>query len=170
MKVLRAQVQARSGVCVGAEETLVVIRTEEEQPRTWYTLSDATGSVTTAEIVRAHAERHRVEETLQEGKGEVGLADYEVRSWTGWHHHMTLCVLALLFVVLEQLRMGKKIPAVTASQVRAIFTELLRQPRPTYREIARKVSEVLRRNEEARIYAWYTKTGHFPPRKLKDTG
>jgi hypothetical protein len=59
---------------------------------------------------------------------------------------------------------------VTASQVRAIFTELLRHPRPTYREIARKVSEVLRRNEEARIYAWHTKTGQFPPRKLKDTG
>ncbi len=56
----------------------------------------------------------------------------------------------------------------TASQVRVIFTELLRHPRPTYAEIARKVSEVLRRNEESRIYAWFTKTGTFPPRK--DTG
>jgi hypothetical protein len=46
-----------------------------------------------------------------------------------------------------------------------IFTELLRNPRPTYREIARKVSEVLRRNEESRIYAWHTKTGKFPPPK-----
>lgn len=111
-----------------------------------------------------------MEETLQEAKGEVGLGHYEVRSWTGWRHHMTLCVLALLFVVTEQVRMGKKSPAVTASQVRALFTELLRHPRPTYREIARKVSEALRRNEEARIYAWYAKIGQFPPRKLKDTG
>jgi len=52
--------------------------------------------------------------------------------------------------------------------VRAIFAELLRNPRPTYREIARKVSDVLRRNEEARIYAWFSKTGKFPPHK--DTG
>ena len=72
------------------------------------TLSDVAAAASTAQIVRAHAERHRVEETLQEAKGEVGLGHYEVRSWTGWHHHMTLCVLALLFVVLEQLRMGKK--------------------------------------------------------------
>ena len=108
VKALRARVQTRSAGRLGAEETLVVIRTQEEQPQTWYTLSDVAAAASTAQIVRAHAERHRVEETLQEAKGEVGLAHYEVRSWTGWHQHMTLCVLALLFVVLEQLRMGKK--------------------------------------------------------------
>lgn len=108
VKALRARVQTRHQGRVGGEETLVVIRTQEDHPRTWYTLSDAITAVPTTEVVRAHAERHRVEETLQEAKGEVGLAHYEVRSWTGWRHHMTLCVLALLFVVLEQLRMGKK--------------------------------------------------------------
>jgi SRSO17 transposase len=108
VKVLRTRVQTRHQGRLGAEETWVVIRTEEESPRTWYTLSHASTAVATKELVRAHAERHRVEETLQEAKGEVGLSHYEVRSWTGWHHHMTLCLLALLFVVLEQQRMGKK--------------------------------------------------------------
>jgi SRSO17 transposase len=107
-KAIRARVQTRTKCRVGPKETLVVIRTLEAEPRTYYTLSDAAGAVPTTEIVRAHAERHRVEETLQEGKGEVGLGHYEVRSWTGWHHHMTLCLLALLFVVLEKLRLGKK--------------------------------------------------------------
>ena len=117
----------------GSRAMLMVIRTLEEPPQTWSTLSDGVAGVATTEIVRAHAERHRVEQPLQEAKGEVGLGHYEVRSWTGWHHHMTLCVLALLFVVLEQLRMGKKSPAVTASQVGALFTDLLRHPRPSDR-------------------------------------
>jgi SRSO17 transposase len=108
VKALRARVQTRGAGRLGAQETLVVIRTQEDKPRTWYTLSDAATAVPTTEIARAHAERHRVEETLQEAKGEVGLGHYEVRSWTGWRHHMTLCVLALLFVVTEQVRMGKK--------------------------------------------------------------
>lgn len=108
VKAIRARVQTRTKGRVGAEECLTVIRTLEAQPRTYYTLSDADRSVATTEIVRAHAEHHRVEEALQEGKGEVGLGHYEVRSWTGWHHHMTLCMLALLFVVLEKLRLGKK--------------------------------------------------------------
>lgn len=107
-KAMRARVQTRAKGRLGPEETLVVIRTLEAEPRTYYALTDAASAVPTTEIVRAHAERHRVEETFQEGKGEVGLSHYEVRSWTGWHHHMTLSLLALLFVVLEKLRLGKK--------------------------------------------------------------
>jgi SRSO17 transposase len=107
-KAIRAGVQTRTKGRVGSEESLVVIRTLGAEPRTYYTLSDAASAVATTEIVRAHSERHRVEETLQEGKGEVGLGHYEVRSWTGWHHHMTLCLLALLFLVLEKLRLGGK--------------------------------------------------------------
>ena len=53
----------------------------------------------------------------------------------------------------------------TVPQVRAIFTELLRQPRPSAERIAAVVSGVLRRNEEARIYHWYKATGGFPPRR-----
>jgi SRSO17 transposase len=108
VKVLRARVQTRTKSRVGAEECLVVIRTLEAEPRTHYTLSDAAPSVATTELVRAHAERYRAEQTFQEGKGEVGLGHYEVRSWTGWHHHMTLCLLALWFLELEKRRLGKK--------------------------------------------------------------
>jgi hypothetical protein len=61
---------------------------------------------------------------------------------------------------------GGKTPAVTVGQMRAIFTELLRKHPPTAREIAEAVSRVLRRNEEARIYHWYSKTKEFPPRRI----
>jgi SRSO17 transposase len=44
------------------------------------------------------------------GKGEVGLGHYEVRSWVGWHHHMTLSLLALWFLVLEKDRLGGENP------------------------------------------------------------
>jgi SRSO17 transposase len=108
VKAIRRQVQTRSHGRLGPVESLVVIRTLETSPRTWYTLTAAGPEVPLVEIVRAHAERHRVEEGLQEAKGEVGLGHYEVRSWTGWHHHMTLSLLALLFVVLEKLQLGKK--------------------------------------------------------------
>jgi SRSO17 transposase len=107
-KAIRARVQTRTKGRVGPAESLVVIRTLEAEPRTYYTLSDVPLAVPTTTLVWAHAERHRVEETLQTGKGEVGLGHYEVRSWTGWHHQMTLCLVALLFLVLEKLRLGKK--------------------------------------------------------------
>lgn len=38
--------------------------------------------------------RWTVEECLETGKGEVGLDEYEVRRWAGWHRHITLALLA----------------------------------------------------------------------------
>jgi SRSO17 transposase len=93
---------------VGPAETLVVIRNLGREAPFWYTLSNARREERLAALVRVHSERHRVEETLEEGKGEVGLGHYEVRSWVGWHHHVTLSLLALWFLVLERRRLGKK--------------------------------------------------------------
>ncbi|RYZ18040.1 MAG: hypothetical protein EOO70_00080 [Myxococcaceae bacterium] len=39
-----------------------------------------------------------VEEDFESAKGEVGLADYEVRTWSAWHRHMTLCLVAHVFL------------------------------------------------------------------------
>ena len=58
--------------------------------------------------MRGRSERHRVEEVFQEGNGEVGLDHYEVRSWVGWLHHMTLSLLALWFLALERGWGGKR--------------------------------------------------------------
>ena len=63
-----------------------------------------------AELVRVRFARHRIEEVFGAGKGEVGLGQYEVRSWVGWHHHMTLSLLALWFLILERRRVGGENP------------------------------------------------------------
>src|SRR5262249_57312984 len=83
--------------------------------QTWYTLSNAPGRVPVERLAQVHGQRHGVEEVLQAGKGEVGLAHYEVRSWVGWHHHMTLSLLALWFLAREKQRLGKKNPGVNGA-------------------------------------------------------
>jgi SRSO17 transposase len=47
------------------------------------------------EVVRAAGSRWTVESGVEEAKGEVGLDQYEVRSWTGWYRHLTLAMWAL---------------------------------------------------------------------------
>ena len=97
---------------VGRRERLVVIRTVDRQPRCWYTLSNASAEVPLAKLVEVHSRRHGAEELFGAGKGEVGLDHYEVRSWVGWHHHMTLSLLALWFLQLERNRLGGENPGV----------------------------------------------------------
>ncbi len=62
------------------------------------------------ELARVAKAEHRVEECLERSKGEVGLSDYEVRTWRGWHHHHALCFLAVWFLTLRTIR-GKKADA-----------------------------------------------------------
>jgi SRSO17 transposase len=50
-------------------------------------------------MVRAVGCRWRIETAIEEAKGLVGLADYEVRRWDGWHRHITLSLLAHAAVV-----------------------------------------------------------------------
>jgi hypothetical protein len=104
VEVLHASVETKSK----SQERLTVIRTVESQPKTHYTLSNAAAGVSVEEIAWAHDDRHRVEDMFALGNGEVGLDHYEVRSWVGWHHHMTLSMLALWFLVQERQRVGEK--------------------------------------------------------------
>jgi SRSO17 transposase len=56
------------------------------------------------DLARVAGRRWSVEECFEAAKQEVGLADYEVRSWHGWHRHVTLAMLAL--ALLAALRAG----------------------------------------------------------------
>lgn len=51
-----------------------------------------------ATIARVAGKRWRIEECFKLAKSQLGLADYEVRSWTGWHRHMTLVLAAQVFL------------------------------------------------------------------------
>ena len=67
-------------------------------------LCNADESIDLSDIVRKHACRFWIERAFQDGKTSVGMADYQVRGWLGWHHHMTLVMVASLFMLKERLR------------------------------------------------------------------
>jgi SRSO17 transposase len=102
---MMVRVRAKQDGRIGPEERLVVIGAVGES-RTDYALTNAGPEVPLAEIVRAQRQRHRIEEIFEAGNGEAGLDHYEVRSWVGWHHHMTLSLVALWFMCLERRRVG----------------------------------------------------------------
>jgi len=58
--------------------------------------------------VRMSGMRWPIETCFEDSKQLLGMGSYEIRSWTGWHHHMTLVILAHFFVVRMSLRLKKK--------------------------------------------------------------
>jgi hypothetical protein len=95
----------------GHAEILVVSRYRERESQKVvqvdFYLSNALPETPLAAFARVAKAEHRLEECLQRSKSEAGLADYEVRHWTGWHHHQTLSFIATGFLVTETHR-GKK--------------------------------------------------------------
>jgi SRSO17 transposase len=67
-------------------------------PEMAYVLVFAPVGTTLQEMVEAIGSRWTVEQCFEEAKGEVGLDQYEVRSWQGWYRHITLCMLAHAFL------------------------------------------------------------------------
>ena len=162
---VRAKTEKRR---VGPEEVLVVFRTQEGEGWKYDPcLSNASAATPVAEFARAFKAEHRIEECLQRAKGEAGLAHYEVRTWAGWHHHMTLSLLASWFLVKETGREKKSTPALTVPQLRIVLAKLLLHaldataPEAAARDCERR----LRRKEQARLYHWKRRK-QLPPLRI----
>jgi SRSO17 transposase len=77
-----------------------------------YWLSNLPEATPMVELVRLGKLRWRIEQDYRELKGALGLDHFEGRSWTGWHHHVTLVAVAHGFLTLERLRRPR--PAASA--------------------------------------------------------
>jgi SRSO17 transposase len=64
-------------------------------------------TTTVADLARVAGTRWTIEEGFQRAK-EVGLDQYEVRRWEGWHRHVTLCLLAHAFLEVTRAAEGKR--------------------------------------------------------------
>jgi SRSO17 transposase len=111
-QIVKRRVQAKEGRKTGPEEILVVTREQQSDGsfKHDYYLSSAATETPLQEFARVTKAAHRIEECIKRAKKEAGLADYEVRTWEGWHHHQTLSLLATWFLIKET-RRGKKLDA-----------------------------------------------------------
>jgi SRSO17 transposase len=86
----------------------VVFRRSLGEPRELKVfLSNAPADTPRRELVRVSGMRWPIETCFEEAKGSLGMAQYQTRSWRGWHHHMTLVILAHHFVARLKLRHKK---------------------------------------------------------------
>jgi len=68
-----------------------------------YCLSNAPLETPLQKLAQIQAQRFFIEHNFHEAKSECGMADYQVRRWNAWHHHMALVMLATLFLVKQKI-------------------------------------------------------------------
>jgi SRSO17 transposase len=113
VQAVMALVQARTQGKPSDVAELLIVSREQQADGSWkhdYLLSNASLMTPRAEFARVGKAEHRVEECLRRAKHEAGLADYQVRTWEGWHHHQALSLIATWFLT-QETRRGKKADA-----------------------------------------------------------
>jgi SRSO17 transposase len=115
-----------------------------------YYLSNAAAEEPLETMALVTGTRYSVEEFFGEGKGYLGMAQYEARAWSSWHHHMSLVALAHLFVTLTRQRLKKKTPELTLDLALRLVKSAVSQPRLTREDAIAIVKYHLKRNRVAR--------------------
>ena len=76
------------------------------EPR--YYLSNAPEDTPLETLAYVGGSRWRIETEFETEKSDVGLDEYETRTWAGWHHHVALCLLGGAFLLSLQQDWGEK--------------------------------------------------------------
>lgn len=92
----------------GSEEWLLIEWPEAQEEPENYWLSNLPQHLSLRKLVFWAKSRWAIEQNYQEMKQHLGLEHCEGRSWQGWHHHVTMVLLALAFVLTERLRQAEK--------------------------------------------------------------
>jgi hypothetical protein len=113
---------------------------EEADGSRKYSLGNPPTDTSWRRLAFMQAQRFWIERSFQDAKSELGLADYELRGWTGWHHHVALVCLAQLFTLIERKLAGDSRPLLSVRDLTELLELYLpRRPR-TEAEVLRKIA------------------------------
>jgi len=101
-----------------------------------YCLSNAPLDTPWQELARVQAQRFFIEHSFREAKSECGLADYQVRRWDAWHHHMALVMLGTLFLVKQKKAGRQQWPMLSFNDLVTALEHLLPRRQLTAEQLA----------------------------------
>ena len=146
----RRVVEVRDGL-PGPQRWLVLRRKLDAPTECKYFLSNAPADTPLTKRVWLTGMRWPVETAIEECKGDVGLDHYETRSWQGWHHHISLTLLAHHFLVRLRLKLQDKAPALTVPQVRQMLQVVLPKKDFSAADVLELIARTQRRNHAAYV-------------------
>ena len=113
----RVRIFEKRGVVPGPQGWLLARRSIADPTELAYYLSNAPRSTSLRALAEVAGTRWSIETTIEEGKGEAGLDEYEVRYWHSWHRHITLSLMAHAFLASIRQSVGGKSPRPRDSRI-----------------------------------------------------
>lgn len=131
---------------------------EDESGEMKYSLTNLPVETELPHLAYIQNQRYWIENAFHEAKSQLGMAQYQVRVWQGWHHHMALTCLAMIFMVREKRRNHPKYPLLSCRDI----VELLDYYLPRRNRDEEELHEQIKKRHAARQRDIDRRKGHKP--------
>ncbi|MGE0086871.1 MAG: hypothetical protein AB7S75_20895 [Desulfococcaceae bacterium] len=139
---IAAEVLTRNGEDGKARKEKLTAGKNPDGTEVKYSLcNDRQNRHTDSELLYMQMQRYWTERSLQDAKSELGMAEYQVRTWTAWHHHISLTMLALLFMIEQRIRNREHVPLLSYSDIKFVLANTLPQKANSKEEILNLIHE-----------------------------
>ena len=86
-------------------------------------------------------QRYWIEHSFEIAKSTCGLADYQIRSWVGWHHHIAMVFMVMLFIMEEKRAAPSTCHLLSPTDIREMLIQFLPQRKKDPDEIFRQMEK-----------------------------
>ena len=127
--------------------TLIVTRDPKTKRDIKYSLTNAPHQTALRRLAFMQRQRFWIEQAFKEAKSTCGLADYQVRSWVGWHRHVALVMMVQCFIVQERMTAPKGMEILSANDIRDILVTFLPKQGTNADDILARIEKRHRKRE-----------------------
>lgn len=118
-----------------ARQRILVVR-QDEDGSFKYSLGNLPAGRKWEHYAWIQGQRYWIEHAFHEAKSQLGMAQYQVRVWKGWHHHMSLVCLALLFSTKVRIGESEHAPLLSVRDITELLDYYLPRKGRTEEEVA----------------------------------
>ena len=129
------------------QERLIVSKNLDGSDVKYSLCHEQAGAFSWCDLLYMQMQRFWVEQSLKDAKSELGMSEYQVRTWRAWHHHITLTMLALLFMLQQKIRHHQETPLLSCSDIRFILAQTLPQKVVTRDDVLETITQRHRRRQ-----------------------
>lgn len=118
---------------------LIVRREIKSKEEIKYSLSNAKADVSIDRLAFMQGQRFFVERAFQDAKSHVGFDHYQVRGWRSWHNHVTMVMLAMLYMLETRLSHKGSYPLLSCGDIETLLSHFLPRKDITVEEVLRQM-------------------------------
>lgn len=150
VRICRLKVYVRDGESEKVKAfTLIATESPGSNPDRKISLSNAPEQTPLKWLGFMQRQRFWIERTFEDAKSECGMADYQVRKWTAWHHHMALVMMAMLFMLSERVYHKNTYPLLSCADIEELLAHFLPRRDVTEKEVIFQLEKRHRQRQKA---------------------